>query len=180
MGRPLSENPSAATLRKRRQMARRRKEGRSVLLLTPPEDTKERLVELARLTGGTVKSEAEMIVRRGVKSALSEAREMAARIGPVYRAAKAYQPYARFLDKPEAEIRVRDRVLRAADWRPLAEALGAFCADRKRSGWSDARTKRFLERAANSAADGEGVGRRREAGERREVGDVTAPHVASG
>lgn len=39
MGRTLTAEPNAATLRKRRQMERRRAEGRKVVLLTPTGET---------------------------------------------------------------------------------------------------------------------------------------------
>jgi hypothetical protein len=149
MPRPLVESPNPATLRKRRQMARRRAEGRKVLLLTPTRETLDKLGELTRLTGGSAKSEAEMILRRGVGTALDEAKLLAAKMGPIYREAKIYQPYARFLTAPGATLRVRDRELKAADWRPLAAELGQFYDFvMRRWGWTRKRADRFLRRAA--------------------------------
>lgn len=136
MSRPLVEAPSAATLRKRKQMQRRKAEGRKVVLLTPVKETLERLTELAELTGGTVKGESEMIVRRGVVTALQEARDLAAQIGGAAKAAQAYLPYARFLKEPDARFRVHDREMKAEDWHPIAAELGAYHA--KVSGWGGA------------------------------------------
>lgn len=151
MGRPPSPTPSASTLRKRRQIARARSEGRRIVLLTPTEETLIQLEALAKLTGGSVKGETEAIVRRAVRSAMAEAEALAAKMGPIFLSAKQYLPYSRFLEHPGATYRVKDRKLRYNEWEPLAVELAAFYHLSRRWGWSRKRADGFLERAAAAA-----------------------------
>jgi hypothetical protein len=131
-------------------MERRRAEGSRIVLLTPTAATLKNLAELTALTGGTVKGESEMILRRGVLTALIEARQVAAKIGPVYRAAAPYLRYYRYLEAPSATLRIRGVTLKASDWHPLAAELGAFYETTRRWGWTRQRAEAFLKRAASA------------------------------
>ena len=152
MGRPRHPSPSASAERKRRQMARLRAGGGGIVLLTPNAGTLKDLHRLAEFTGGTLKGEAEMIVRRGVRTALEEAQKLAVRFGPIYALAKPYLPYAPILNRGES-FRVKARVLQASDWRPLADQLAVFHDWARRQGWSRSRADRFLRRAAGERVD---------------------------
>lgn len=155
MSRTRVESPSPATLRKRKQMEARKKEGRKVMLLTPTAETLRDLDTLKELTGGSKKSGAEMILRRGVKSAIEEARALLAQMAQPAREARIYQPYARFLNEPGVTFRVKDKVLRAADWLRIAEQISTFRARQIRQGWSKKRIDDFLTRAAREPESAE-------------------------
>lgn len=133
----------------RKLMARRRQEGRGLVQLTPSTETMKNLLQLAELTGGSTKGEAEMILRRGVLSALSEMRRLAERMGPVYVKARRYLPYASHLSIANSSVRVGESVLRASDWEPLAKELDLYYQTCARIwGWSKPRAETFLRRAA--------------------------------
>lgn len=149
MARPRKENPSPPALRRRRLLERRKKEGRGAILLTPTAETLDVLGRLVALTGGNMKGETEMIVRRASLSALQEAEQLLARMAPISKAARVFAPYSVFLSRPGGEYRVGDRVLKADDWLRLAAEIGQFHDKVRKWGWSKSRADKFLAKAAN-------------------------------
>lgn len=100
--------------------------------------------------GTSAKEEAEALLRSSASRHRRTAEEFAKRAGQLWRDAAPYLPYASYLVKPGAAFRVKDRVLRQADWQPIQDQLSQVFAALAARGWSRARVERFLVHARSS------------------------------
>lgn len=132
-------------------MQRRKAEGRGVLQVTPTAETLSYLRELAALTGGTMKGEAEMILRRGVRTALAEAKKLRERFAPLYHEAIPYRPYRAYLAQTPEGFRVGDHEVDSTKWQAIASQLAAYfqiTTSKAGLGWTQERAEAFLAGAA--------------------------------
>jgi hypothetical protein len=135
--------PSPAALRKARQRAESKAEGRRSVEIDVGAEVHGLLADLAAMTGGTLKEQAEFLVKGAIRPYLAETKRLHSEARALADRLVAILPFAGSLRQPGDYVVVKGVTYRFEDYEPAAKALGVIQEKLARRGWSRARVRAF-------------------------------------
>jgi hypothetical protein len=149
--RDMSRSPEAE--RKARQRQRERSAGLVTVTITLSKETHAALAGTAVLTGGTVKDQAQTLVRITASRNLRELHQLAEKAAALWTKAAPFVSYASFLAKPGDSFRLRDRVLTHEEWQPIYTEMSELYGTYSRRGYGKQRIDSIIRQSAQRIKD---------------------------